>query len=70
MILTLKSSRVSGLNGDKNQIFWVDADGKKVNLFVFVTTNSTNGKLQQMVISCADHAKSIPPSNNFWTSYH
>ena len=70
MILTSKSSRVYGWNGDKNHIFSVHADGKKVNLFVAVTTNSTNGKLQQMVISCADDAESIPPSNNFWSPYY
>jgi hypothetical protein len=67
MILTSKSSRVSGRDGDKNQIFSKYADGKKANLFVSVTANSTNGKLQQVVSSCADDAKSIPPSNNFWT---
>jgi hypothetical protein len=70
MILASRSSRVSGRNGDKNQIFSVYADGKKVNLFVSVTANSTNGKLQQMVSSCADDAKSLPPSNNFWNQYY
>ena len=70
IILTSKSSRVYGWNGDKNHIFSVYADGKKVNLFVAVTTHSTNGKLQQMVISCADDAKSIPPSNSFWSPYY
>ena len=70
MILTSKSSRVYGWNGDKNHIFSVHADGKKVNLFVAVTTSSTNGKLQEMVISCAYDAKSLPPSNNFWTPHY
>ena len=70
MILTSKSSRVYGWNGDKNHIFSVHADGKKVNLFAAVTTNSTSEKLQQMVISCADDAESRPPSNNFWSPYY
>lgn len=70
MIVTSKSSRVYGWNGDKNHIFSVHADGKKVNLFVAVTTNSTKGKLRQMVSSCADDAKSLPPSNIFWTPYY
>ena len=70
MILTSESSSVYGWNADKNHIFSVHADGKKVNLFVAVTTNSTNGKLQQMVISCADDAESTPPSNNFWSPYY
>ena len=70
MILTSRSSRVYGWNGDKNHIFSVHADGKKVNLFVAVTTNSTKGKLRQMVVSCADDAKSLPPSNIFWTPYY
>ena len=70
MILTSKSSRVYGWNADKNHIFSVHADGKKVNLFAAVTTNSTKGKLRQMVISCADDVKSLPPSNIFWTPYY
>jgi len=70
MILTSKSSRVYGWNGDKNHVFSVHADGKKVNLFVAVTTNSTKGKLRQMVLSCADDAKSLPPSNIFWSPYY
>ena len=70
MILTSKSSRVYGWNGDKNHIFSVHADGKEVNLFVAVTTNSTKGKLRQMVFSCTDDAKSLPPSNIFWTPYY
>ena len=70
MILTSKSSRVYGWNGDKNHIFSVHADGKKVNLFAAVMTNSTKGKLRQMVISCADDVKSLPPSNIFWTPYY
>ena len=70
MILTSKSSRVYGWNADKNHIFSVHADGKKVNLFAAVTTNSTKGKLRQMVIACADDAKSLPPSNIFWTPYY
>ena len=70
MILTSESGRVYGWNGDKNHIFSVHADGKKVNLFVAVTTSSTNGKLQEMVISCAYDAKSLPPSNNFWTPHY
>jgi len=70
MILTSKSSRVYGSDGDKNHVFSVHADGKKVNLFIAVTTNSTNGKLQEMVISCADDAKSLPPSNIFWSPYY
>ena len=70
MILTSKSSRVYGSDGDKNHIFSVHADGKKVNLFVAAMTNSTNGKLQQMVISCADDTESTPPSNNFWSPYY
>ena len=71
MILTSKSSsRVYGWNGDKNLIFSVHADGKKVNLFIATTTTSMNTKLKQMAISCAEDAKSIPPGNNFWTKYH
>ena len=70
MILTSKSSRVYGWNGDKNHIFSVHADGKKVNLFVAVTTNSTKGKLRQMVLSCADDATSLPPSNIYWSPYY
>ena len=70
MILTSKSSRVYGWNADKNHIFSVHADGKKVNLFAAVMTNSTKGKLRQMVISCADDVKSLPPSNIFWTPYY
>ena len=70
MILTSKSSQVHGWNGDKNHIFSVHADGKKVNLFVAVTTDSTKRKLQQMVRSCANDAASKPPSTNFWAPYY
>ncbi len=70
MILTFKSSRVYGWNADKNNIFSVHADGKKVNLFSAVMTNLSNRKLRQMVMTCANDAKSEPPSKNFWTPYY
>ena len=39
IVLTAKHGRVDGWNADKNQVFSLHADGKKIQLYAAVMTN-------------------------------
>ena len=69
IVLTAKHGRVYGWNADKNHVFSLHADGKKIQLYAAVMTNSMERKLKKMVSSCGEEATAVPPAPNFWSPY-